>query len=195
MKPFLTTGDVAKCCHVSLSTVFRWIKRGYLAAYTTPGGHHRILLSEFRAFLERNRMPINEAFFSGTEAVRRILIVDDEPQVVDFITRALSHYDDRFEIASTSDSFEAGMLLTSFQPDLVILDLKMPGVNGAQICHRIRTNSDMADTKILVLTAFAESENIERSLALDADDYDDYIEKPLDTEKFLEKVGRLVAVG
>jgi len=64
MKSALTTGDVARYCHVTPSTVSRWIKKGYLRAYATPGGHYRILLGEFRAFLERNSMPINEAFFS-----------------------------------------------------------------------------------------------------------------------------------
>ncbi len=54
MKPVLTTGDVAKRCHVSLPTVFRWIKNGHLSAYTLPNGHHRIAESEFKAFLARH---------------------------------------------------------------------------------------------------------------------------------------------
>lgn len=70
MKSALTTRDVARYCHVAPTTVSRWIKRGYLQAYTTPGGHHRILLGNFRTFLERNRMPIDEAFFSEAEPVR-----------------------------------------------------------------------------------------------------------------------------
>jgi len=64
MKPFWSTGDVAEYCHVSPSTVFRWIRKGYLSAYTTPGGHHRILPDEFRAFLERNGLPVREALHS-----------------------------------------------------------------------------------------------------------------------------------
>ena len=190
MKPFFTTGDVARYCHVSISTIFRWIKEGYLPAYTTPGGHHRILPSEFRAFLERHRMPTDEAFLSGAEAEKRILIVDDEPQVTELITRALSNDNDQFEIVSTDDGFEAGMLLTSFEPHLVILDLMMPTLNGFQICKRIRANPDTADIKILVVTGFADPDNVERILALGADDY---MEKPLNTEEFLEKIDQLVA--
>jgi len=53
---------------------------------------------------------------------RRIVIVDDEPQVIETITRILSHYDDRLEIASTRDGLQAGILLTSLQPHLVIAD-------------------------------------------------------------------------
>jgi len=76
----LTTGDVAKYCHVSLSGVSKWIKKGQLPAYTTPGGHHRILLSDFKAFLTQHRMPINETYFSGAEAGTPLLIVHDQPQ-------------------------------------------------------------------------------------------------------------------
>jgi len=67
MESALTTGDVARYCHVTPATISRWIRRGYLPAYTTPGGHHRILASEFRGFLERNRIPVNEAFFLELE--------------------------------------------------------------------------------------------------------------------------------
>jgi len=64
MKPVLSTGDVADYCQVSITTVLRWIRRGHLLAYTHPDGHHRILRSEFKAFLERNGMPIDERFFA-----------------------------------------------------------------------------------------------------------------------------------
>ena len=70
MKSALTTWDVARYCHVAPTTVSRWIKKGYLQAYTTPGGHHRILLGDFRTFLEQNRMPIDDAFFSEAEPAR-----------------------------------------------------------------------------------------------------------------------------
>ena len=59
----LTTGDIANYCHVSSVAVLKWIKAGKLKAYRTPGGHHRISLEEFRAFLEKYRMPIHEEFF------------------------------------------------------------------------------------------------------------------------------------
>jgi len=192
MKPVLTTGDVAKYCGVSLSTVFRWIKEGYLPAYTTPGGHHRILLSEFRAFLERNEMPIHKAFFAEAEAKRRILIVDDDPQIAEMIPRILADFDDRLEFASAKDGFEAGMLMTSFRPHLLILDLVMPRVDGFQMCRQIRANPDTAEVKILAITGFAGPENREHILTLGADGY---LEKPLNTEALVEKVGHLLGIG
>jgi excisionase family DNA binding protein len=70
MKSALTTWDIARYCHVTPTTVSRWIKRGYLQAFTTPGGHHRILLHDFRAFLEHNRIPVDETLFSEAEPAR-----------------------------------------------------------------------------------------------------------------------------
>lgn len=67
-KKALTTGQVAAYCHVSHVTVLKWIKNGELNAYRLPSGHHRILISDFREFLERQGMPIDEAFFGRLES-------------------------------------------------------------------------------------------------------------------------------
>ena len=58
IKP-LTTGQAAEYCHVSQATIINWIKKGSLKAYTTPGGHHRILLPDFLAFLEKYSIPVD----------------------------------------------------------------------------------------------------------------------------------------
>jgi CheY-like chemotaxis protein len=192
MKPVLTTGDVAKYCHVTIPTVCSWIKKGHLASYTLPTGHHRILPGEFRAFLNRNGMPINERYFSDQEAQARILIVDDEPQVADVIKEMLARDEARFSVASTSDPFEAGMLVASFRPHLVVLDLMMPGVDGFQVCQRIRRDPEATHTRILIVTGFSEAENIEKALALGADGL---MEKPLDTDEFLAAVDEILSQG
>lgn len=55
----LTTGEAARYCYVSQATIINWIKKGKLEAYTTPGGHYRILLSDFVSFLKTYRMPVD----------------------------------------------------------------------------------------------------------------------------------------
>ena len=189
MKRVLTTGDIARYCNVSLSTVFRWIQEGHVQAYVTPGGHHRILARDFRAFLERYGMPIDDAFFSGGEVAKRVLIIHDEPQVVGRIIQALKHNEGHFEVASTDNGFEAGMLVRAFQPRLVILGSAINGSKAAQICQRIRTNPETAQIRILMITETLEGEEITRFLAQGGDDT---IAQPLDTTQLLEKVERLV---
>jgi excisionase family DNA binding protein len=190
MKQVLTTGDVAKHCGVSLSTVFRWIKEGYISAYTTPGGHHRIVLGEFHRFLQRNDMPIPESVFTDAELRRRVLVVDDDPRIIEMITDVLADCDRRYEVSSATDGFEAGMMISSFHPHLVILDLMMPRVNGFDICRRIRLNPETSSVKILAVTGFANSANRDRILSLGADDY---LEKPLDTGQLVDRVSQLLA--
>jgi excisionase family DNA binding protein len=58
----LTTGDIARYCHVTPVTIFNWIKAGRLKSFTTAGGHNRILPEDFRAFLAANLMPIPPDF-------------------------------------------------------------------------------------------------------------------------------------
>jgi two-component system OmpR family response regulator len=61
----LTANDVARYCGVTSVTVSRWIKGSKLRAYTTPGGHYRILKQDFREFLESNGLPVDEWYFSS----------------------------------------------------------------------------------------------------------------------------------
>jgi len=182
----LTTGDVARYCQVSPVTVFRWIKNGKLKAYTTPGGHHRIRQSDFRDFLISNGMPIDEAFFSGRTR-KRILIVDDEPNVLTVMARALEK--GPYELETALDGFEAGMKLSDFRPDLLILDLMMPRVNGFEVCELIRSTSNYQHMKILIVTGYASEENITRALEAGADDY---LKKPLNIHELQQKVEALL---
>lgn len=57
----LTTGQAARYCHVSQTTILNWIKKGKIEAYSTPGGHYRILLPDFISFLETYGMPVDSA--------------------------------------------------------------------------------------------------------------------------------------
>lgn len=183
----LTTGDVARYCQVSPVTVFRWIRSGKLKAYTTPGGHHRIRQSDFRGFLLNSGMPIDQAFFSEGNS-KRILIVDDQPDALAVITRALAK--GPYETETAMDGFEAGMKLSDFQPDLLILDLMMPRVDGFEVCKLVRSNPFHQHVRILIVTGYANEENIARALEAGADDY---LEKPLNLHELQQKVQALLA--
>lgn len=192
MKPVLTTGDVADYCHVSLPTVFRWIKNGHLIAYTLPNGHHRILPSEFRAFLVRHRMPVWGEVPVGEEPKRRILIVDADSDVSKAIIEVLSRNRDRFRVESTKGAFEAGMLMNSLQPHLVVLDLSSSGADGLEVLQQIQENPETCNTKVLALTGPMQHLETERILSLGADDL---IGCPVASVELLARVERLLSQG
>jgi len=185
----LTTGEIADYCQVSRVTVFQWIKKGQIPAFSTPGGHYRVKLSDFRRFLEKYDMPVDPNFFQ--QGKERILVVDDNLQVADFIVRALEADDreHRRELETAADGFEAGLKIASFKPHLVVLDLLMPGLDGFKVCEQVKSNPETRDTKVLIVTAYGTEENIQEALRLGADGY---LLKPLDAKELQEQVRKLL---
>jgi excisionase family DNA binding protein len=185
----LTTGEIADYCQVSRVTVFQWIRKEQIPAFSTPGGHYRVKLSDFRRFLEQYDMPVDRAFFNQDK--ERILVVDDNSQVADFIASALEGDDEEYrrELEKAADGFEAGLKIASFKPHLVVLDLMMPGLNGFKVCEQVKSDPETRDIKVLVVTGYASDENISRALELGADDY---LVKPLDTQELQDRVRELL---
>jgi CheY-like chemotaxis protein len=103
------------------------------------------------------------------EEPRKILVVDDEPSVREGIAKALRRGRTGYEVETAADGFEAGLKLARFQPQLVILDVVMPGMGGLDICYRIRTHSDLDNVKIVILTGYPGGGNPEKSLLYGAD--------------------------
>jgi excisionase family DNA binding protein len=185
----LTTGEIAEYCQVSRVTVFQWIKKHQIPAFSTPGGHYRVKLSDFRSFLEKYHMPVDLAFFDQFR--ERILVVDDDPDVVDFITRALNGERQQNRVVQTAgDGFEAGLKIASFNPHLVVLDLMMPGLDGFKVCEQVKSDPETRHIKVLVVTGFGSEENIERAIAKGADGY---LLKPLSVEQLQNRVEALLS--
>ena len=137
-KPVLTTFEAARLCHVSPLSIINWVNAGRLPAFRTPGGHRRIRREDLITFMRDNGLPLPEELSQGAGR-RKVLIVDDEPAILKLLAEQLKRQTkDPFEVATASDGFEAGRLVASLRPDVVILDLRMPGVDGFQVCKTIR---------------------------------------------------------
>lgn len=166
-KALFTTGEVAAHCGVSYEAVKEWIKTGKLTAYVTPGKHRRISAEAFKQFLQEYHWPLLDKDEQPASR-RKVLVVDDEPHVLRTIMKGLRHTDE-YELAAAADGFEAGLQVLAFRPDLIILDLMMPQVDGFQVCHQIKSRPETKDTLILVLTGYATPENIQKALEAGAD--------------------------
>ena len=165
-KEILTTGDIAAHCHVSYETVANWIRAGKLNSFATPGRHRRIKVEDFRIFLRQHDMP---PYGEGAAVATKLLIVDDEPDIVQLISSYFAKLSD-YEVESASNGFEAGIHVERFKPDLLILDLHMPQVDGFNVCKMIKSNPATSHIGILVLTGYAEGENLKRALQCGADE-------------------------
>jgi len=186
---FFTTSEVAKYCAVTNDGVLKWIKSGKLRAFSTPGGHYRVSSEDFREFLERYEIPIDETFFSGTQRERSVLVVDDEPNIREIVRRLLNELEPGLRVEEACDGYEASIKIGSMQPDLVIMDVMMPRVDGISLCKSIRENPKTQNIKVLAITAFPEQDNVKKMYDAGADLC---LIKPLQFEHFRLEVVRLL---
>jgi excisionase family DNA binding protein len=186
VKDTFSTSEVAVLCQVSRVTVWKWIKRGDLYALRNSQGNYAIPRETLRRFLSRKGYPVDPVLFKRSN---RVLIIDDEPPVVEVVSRALYGMDGGIRIATAEDGLEAGLQMAAFKPDLLILDLMMPRMNGFQVCRLVRQDPIMAHTRILVITGYGSRDNVVRALAAGADDV---YQKPVELQAFKRRVGALL---
>jgi excisionase family DNA binding protein len=173
----LTTGEIASYCGVNLRTVIRWLESGRLNGYKLPGGgNNRILVEDFVGFLKQNKMPIPADVASEVKREEEplILIVDDEISMAKAIQRNARKAGVRSLIAE--DGFQAGMMLSSHKPQMMTLDLSMPGLDGYEVLRFTRAQDDFKNMKIIVISAL-DPKKLNEAIALGADKV---LSKPFD---------------
>ena len=147
----LSTTAVAEMLGVSVASIANWIDAGKLKAGRTPGGHRRVRAEDLVYFLRRQGLPIPEALVSSAP---KILVVDDEEPVARWMAEEIKLERPDFEVRTACDGFAAGDLVASWSPDVVILDLRMPGMDGYEVCRRIKAKPETSGTQVIAVTAF-----------------------------------------
>ena len=169
--------------YVDPGSVANWIDRGKLNAYRTPGGHRRVAVGDLVVFLNEHKMPVPEQLDATP---RNILVVDDDAAVARLVARAVQAVYPDCEVLQAHDGFRAGTIIASRAPDVVILDLRMPGVDGYEVCRLIKSQNSPKRTEVLAITAYPSPENEQRILACGARTC---LAKPLDIDVLLKEVG------
>jgi two-component system, OmpR family, response regulator RpaA len=187
MKTVFTTGEAAKICKVSQQTIIRCFDSGQLKGFRVPGSRfRRIPRDALYRFMRENNIP-TDALESGR---RKVLIVDDDPAVVDLIKEVLEK-DGRFEIRDVNNGFAAGKLTNEYHPDLIILDVMLPDINGQAVCELIRSDPSMEDIKIICISGMVEEEKIDELYKAGANDF---LQKPLDIDELIRRICRLLDI-
>ena len=120
-------------------------------------------------------------------AAKRILVVDDEPDVTDLVAYRLKR--EGYEVAVINDPLEIMGKAREFTPDLFVLDIMMPELDGLKICRMIRADNKLRTVPIIFLTARGEVEDRIRGLESGADDY---LAKPFDTKELSLRIGLIL---
>jgi len=187
MKDVYTTGEVAEICRISQQTVIRCFDRGKLKGFRVPASKFRRIPHEsLLAFMKENAIPL-DGLESGK---KRILAVDDDEAILDMLVELLER-DGRFEVKVARGGYEAGMLTESFKPNAIILDYKLPDIDGTQVCRTIRSNSAHDETRIIIISGVADPDEIKELMSAGADDF---LRKPFQIDELLVRLGQLVEI-
>jgi excisionase family DNA binding protein len=177
-KTVFTTGEAAKICKVSQQTIIRCFDNGSLKGFRVPGSRfRRIPRDQLFSFMKDNGIP-TDALESGK---RKILLVDDDVELVELMQDVFVR-DGRFEIKTANNGFDAGMMVLDFRPDLVVLDVMLPDINGREVCQRVRSDRTLESVKIMCISGMIEQEKINDLRLAGANDF---MNKPFSVEDLL----------
>jgi excisionase family DNA binding protein len=151
---YLTSHAVAKLVRVSPSTVLSWIDKGLLPAHRTPGGHRRVEPAALVRFLREHDMPIPRDLSN----VSRLLVIDDEAPFLSTARRFFKRYAPALKVETADGAIDGLLKVGTFRPDAVLLDAFMPGMDGVEVCRRLRASGATAHIRVVAITAHVSPE-------------------------------------
>jgi two-component system OmpR family response regulator len=180
--------EVAKLCGVVNQTAINWIKNGYLAAFTTPGGQYRVYSDDLYGFMKQSGMRIplelEKLHKNDVKDEKIVLIVDDDLDFNNILKDYFQAKLPEIKIVQATDGFQAGRLVTTYKPALIILDIKLPGVDGYTLCQNIKSDHELKNPYIIAISGVIEHgmEKIIFDKGADA-----FFYKPFKLEDLVEK--------
>lgn len=157
-----TASDVARFCQVDLKTIHNWADKGEIRHFRTPGRHLRFRRLDVLDFLRKYGYPIPEVLRMGKP---KVVAIDGDPAVLAALRKTLSK---KFELTTFQDPFDALVAVGSLQPDALILDVEMPGLDGVRCLERLRSIEATAHIRCIVFSAHDDA----KKAATDAGAYD-----------------------
>jgi excisionase family DNA binding protein len=186
-KNVLTTGDVAKICHVAPRTVSKWFDNGQLRGYRIPGSKdRRIPVSELVRFMKIHNMPTSELAVGKI----RVLIADSNVKTASALADILRSKAD-YEVQTVGSNFETGSVVRKFSPHVLLVSLLAEGIDAAAVCKGIRENEDLRTIKIIALVNdLSDSE----STALLQKGFDGYVPYSADAVEVIKRIEEAIAI-
>ncbi len=186
-KNVLTTGDVARICHVAPRTVSKWFDKGQLKGYRIPGSRdRRIPVSELVRFMKMHNMPTDALPIGKT----RVLIVDADGESAESLGQLLAETAD-YEIETVGTTFETGLVAQKFSPHVMIISLLSGDIDAAEICKSVRGDDDLQAVKLIALANHLE--DAEQSALLQKG-FDGYISKNTPVEEIVRNIEQATAI-
>lgn len=192
---YFTTFQVAKCLGVSPPTVVNWVNGGLLVAHRTPGGHRRIKREDIVAFAREHEYPLAPEILGGGGPVpeltgaHKVLVVDDEP---DFSSMVREYLERRggFDVEVADSGFAAGLTIARFRPQVILMDLFMPDMDGFEVLRMLQEDPEMRVIPVIACTAYRDP-HVEERVRREA--FVGYMEKPLRLDRLVDVITDAIA--
>jgi excisionase family DNA binding protein len=185
-KKTYTTFEVGEICGVYPTTVINWVNQKKLGAFVTPGGHRRIRREILVEFLKKYNFPTPVELL-GTR--RRVLIVDDDPGFAKMLQKAFQRHAEQFDSEVVPNGIEALVRLGKNPPDMIILDVVMPAVDGSTVCATLRANPETRGIRILAVTGKALSDEQKKFIRSKSDGL---YRKPFDPNSLVRRAAEVL---
>lgn len=121
---------------------------------------------------------------------REVLLVDDDLDLVEVVKGALDK-DGRFDVKVANNGFDAGMIVKEHRPELIVLDVMLPDINGREVCQRVRSDNQLEEVKILCISGMVEPDKIDDLKVAGANDF---LQKPFEVEQLIERMCALLGM-
>jgi PleD family two-component response regulator len=183
--------EVANICGVVNQTAINWIKNEYLKAFQTPGGQYRVYAEDLADFLNERKMrmpPELQKILDEQMSIEIVLIVDDDRESNTALRRGLEAINDNFTIYQAFDGFDAGRLTTEKKPQLILLDINLPGIDGFRLCKNFKEDESLNNPLIISISGMDNPELAQKIMESGADAF---FSKPIDISKLAAKIEEL----
>lgn len=190
---YYTTFQVARFLGVSPPTVVNWINSGLLVAHRTPGGHRRIAREEILAFARAQNYPLKGELAEEVAPAekRRVLVVDDN---ADFCTMVKDYLEMQggFDVETADSGFAAGLTVARFRPGVILMDIRMPDMDGFEAVRRLREDPEMRSVPVIACTGLSEPSFEQR---VQREGFAGYLMKPIKLEHLLAMIEGTLRAG
>jgi len=186
-KDVLTTGDVAKICHVAPRTVSKWFDNGQLKGYRMPGSNdRRIPVCELIGFIRMHNIPTTTLPFGKI----RVLIADCNDKTASALADVLRSEGD-YEVQTVQSNFGTGAVVQKFAPHVLLVSLLTEDIDAMSICKCIRTDEDLRTIKIIaIVNQLSDSQ----SEALLQKGFDGYVPYSADANEVIKRIEETTAI-
>ena len=186
--------EVANICGVVNQTAINWIRNGYLTAFSTPGGQYRVYLEDLIEFMNNRNMKIPAELLKTQSTMNNkdvsVLVVDDDKGLNQVVTKYLEKEISDIKLFQAFDGFEAGAIIADKKPNIILLDLDLPGVKGEDLCVKINNSEEFGKPIVCVMTALKDTGIEERLKGLGAIHF---FVKPLNLVEIADSVKQIIS--